>query len=104
MSSGAQGTTPAPEGFCAWVMDGGGGAERVSPQAGLQANGDGKTVWFNIDFSDPIGREWLKKESGIPRPVVVAMLAEDSRPRVLEMDEGVLTILRGVNLNPGAQV
>jgi zinc transporter len=32
-----------------------------------------------------------------------ALLADESRPRVTEFDNGLLVALRGVNLNPGAE-
>ncbi|MDX1555930.1 MAG: zinc transporter ZntB, partial [Xanthomonadales bacterium] len=36
--------------------------------------------------------------------VVEALLSEESRPRTLESDDGILTVLRGVNTNPGQDV
>ncbi|MDT8320707.1 MAG: zinc transporter ZntB [Xanthomonadales bacterium] len=100
-------TNKAPivaEEFCAWILDGEGGARQVHPEAGLKACEAGQTVWFNVDFSDHAGRAWLETKSGIDDAITVAMLAEDSRPRVLETPDGILTILRGVNLNPGSPI
>ncbi len=47
-------------------------------------------------------QEWLHKSSGLEPLVVEALVAEDTRPRCSEIDDGLLIILRGVNLNPGA--
>lgn len=95
---------PVAEGFCAWILDGEGGARQIHPDAGLKASEAGQTVWFDVDFSDHACLTWLETKSGIAGAITVAMLAEDSRPRVLETPEGILTILRGVNLNPGSPV
>ena len=45
---------------------------------------------------------WLREESRLPDVVVDALLAEESRPRCMAVDDGVLLNLRGVNIYPGA--
>lgn len=59
--------------------------------------------WIHLDFTQQRARQWLLNESGLDRVVVEAMLEDDSRPRILEQHDGMLLILRGVNLNPGAR-
>lgn len=46
--------------------------------------------------------EWLE-ESGLERIVIEALTAEETRPRCTSYADGVILILRGVNLNPGAE-
>jgi zinc transporter len=60
--------------------------------------------WTHVNFTDADGAAWIQEKSGIPAIVAEAMLSEESRPRALHMDQGVLVILRGVNLNAGSEV
>ena len=60
--------------------------------------------WKHLDFSEDANADWIRQESGIPELVTAAMLDADTRPRTLVTDKGVLVILRGVNLNPGAEL
>ncbi len=64
---------------------------------------EGCVRWVHVDFSKPDGRDWLQQDSGIDETITEAMLQEDIRPRSLQTPAGILTILRGVNLNPGSQ-
>ena len=60
--------------------------------------------WKHLDFSDPADAQWIRQESGITEIVADALLEVDSRPRMLQTENGVLVILRGVNLNPDSQI
>jgi zinc transporter len=62
-----------------------------------------ETVWLHLNREDPAVAEWLKQESEIDPVICEALLAEETRPRVARSGEGLLVILRGVNLNPGAE-
>jgi zinc transporter len=90
-------------GVIAVRLDGKGGASAISPSAAVAASAD-TPVWINIDFSDPLAAEWAWNESGLDDSIVGAMLDTESRPRTLQHEDGVLTMLRGVNLNPGARL
>lgn len=57
--------------------------------------------WIHLDFSKAGGKDWLLTKSGIDPNVLEAMLDDDIRPRALQTIDGVMAILRGVNLNPG---
>ncbi len=60
-------------------------------------------AWVHLDATNPASREWLKKEiTYLDNIIVDALLAEETRPRILEFEEGALMILRGVNLNKDA--
>ncbi|MFO7582254.1 zinc transporter ZntB [Guyparkeria sp.] len=54
-----------------------------------------------MNWDDADDRAWLETESGVDELVADSLLAEDTRPRVVEHDNGLLLILRGVNLNAG---
>jgi zinc transporter len=84
-------------------LDGQGGASEVSPAEAVSGAGDAPT-WIHIDFSDPQAADWAWESSGLDDSIVSAMLDPESRPRTLQHRNGVLTMLRGVNLNPGARL
>ncbi|WP_372591225.1 zinc transporter ZntB [Guyparkeria sp.] len=54
-----------------------------------------------MNWDDADDRAWLETESGVDELVADSLLAEDTRPRVVEHDNGLLLIVRGVNLNAG---
>jgi len=60
--------------------------------------------WTHVNFSDPADAAWIRQQSGIAPIVAEAMLSDESRPRTLHADNGILVILRGVNLNAGSEV
>lgn len=59
-------------------------------------------AWMHLDRSSERAREWLRSRSGLDSLVVDALLAEETRPRVAPFGDGLVIILRGVNLNAGA--
>jgi zinc transporter len=56
-------------------------------------------LWLHLDSSEITTREWLKESSGIPNICQEALLAEDTRPRIVNSKEGLLINLRGLNFN-----
>lgn len=56
--------------------------------------------WFHIQRDLPGIDTWLAA-SGIPAPLIDAVLEEDTRPRFERNNDGFLLILRGVNLAEG---
>ena len=84
-------------------LDGSGGGASLgwdeiraaSPQAG-------GPLWLHLDYSAPRARSWLLEESGLDPVVAEALLADETRPRAVPGPDGMLVILRGVNLRPGA--
>ncbi|WP_258807217.1 CorA family divalent cation transporter [Pseudidiomarina sp. CB1] len=56
--------------------------------------------WFHIQRDLPGIEKWLLA-SGIPAPLIDAVLEEDTRPRFERNNDGFLLILRGVNLAEG---
>ena len=59
-------------------------------------------LWVHLDFSKPNAHKWIHDESGLEPAIADAMLVDDSRPRSLQHGNGILTVLRGVNTNPGS--
>jgi zinc transporter len=56
----------------------------------------------HLDRTHEEARAWLTGEAGLDAIVGEALLAEETRPRALSMGDALLVLLRGVNLNPGA--
>lgn len=84
------------------ILDGSGGATPIDPQDASRWNGEQPGVlWIHIDVDDPGSRTWLSERSGIESLVLDTLLAEETRPRSFSTSEGLLTVLRGVNTNPG---
>ncbi len=85
-----------------YVLDEDGGGRRIdwkevrkwSPEKGL--------LWLHLDYASERVRKWLTEESGLNPILCEALLAEETRPRILSSSDGLLLILRGVNCNPGA--
>jgi zinc transporter len=88
--------------FTACILTGEGGSKDISPDKIRDWKSEDNVLWLDINYSDPKAQSWLKEESGLPEFVIDALIAEDSRPRTSIFDHGILLILRGVNLNPGA--
>lgn len=61
---------------------------------------DDALAWVHLDANNPDSRRWLEREiTYLDKIILDALLAEETRPRIMEFDQGALLILRGVNLN-----
>lgn len=56
-------------------------------------------LWIHLERDDPTAARWLREQSGIDALVSLALLAEESRPRVEDVDDSLMVVLRGVNVN-----
>jgi zinc transporter len=72
----------------------------------LQRDG---TAWIHLDRNAPATERWLAERLKLPPLAVEALMDQETRPRVAVyppgkkgVPGGTLLILRGVNLNPGA--
>ncbi|MFT4623513.1 MAG: zinc transporter [Myxococcota bacterium] len=84
------------------TLDGAGGG-RVSTDEEVAADpASAPLLWVHVDFGQEAGRRWLEEHSGLSEILIEALLADEPRPRSLVMGDGLLVILRGVNLNAGS--
>lgn len=84
-------------------IKGNGFGEALMGQAVSDKIREDTLAWVHMDASHPQTREWLNHEIAYLDHIIIdALLAEETRPRVVEFDHGVLMILRGVNLNDNA--
>lgn len=58
-----------------------------------------KILWVHFDYTTQQAKDWITKRCK-DSVVSDALLAEDTRPRTMLLDDYVLLALRGVNLNP----
>lgn len=56
-------------------------------------------LWIHLERDDPTAAQWLREKSGIDPLVGLALLAQESRPRVEDVDDSLMVVLRGVNVN-----
>jgi len=89
---------------CGYLLDGKGGARQLAPEDIDTDFGPDKVVWLHFDFTHPRTRSWIQKQKDFNDHMAQAMLADDSRPRCMVDEHGVLTVLRGINLNPGSEM
>ncbi len=61
-------------------------------------------AWVHLDANNRRTKAWLEKEATyLDHLIIDALIAEETRPRIIEFDAGLLIILRSVNLNKGAE-
>lgn len=86
-----------------WCLDGNGGGTAIDWDGARSWKPTDGPLWLHLDRAAETCERWLTEESGLDSIVVDALLAEGTRPRATAMGNGLLVILRGVNLNPGAE-
>lgn len=87
----------------ACAIEGDGSGTLLSGEAISQTLRDDKLAWVHLDAHAPETRPWLEREiTYLDSLIIGALLAEETRPRLLEFGDGALLILRGVNLNENA--
>lgn len=90
--------------ICAYALNGDGSGTRLTEETLRSAGAEGKPAWVHLSARSASARKWLAQDAELPDSTLVdALLAEDTRPRMLPREEGLLMILRGVNLNENAE-
>lgn len=88
--------------ICAVILDGKGGGTEIAWPEIESWSADQGLLWVHLDRTGARAKDWLRQKSGIDPVICQTMLQEEVRPRVLTVGEAMLVVLRGVNLNPGA--
>ena len=84
----------------AFVFDGVGGGRRLGWEEVRAPQPEQGIVWVHLDYSHANSKRWLEQDAGLSELVFSALEAEETRPRAMLVDGGLLLTLRGVNLNP----
>ncbi len=85
----------------ALLIDGQGGAESIieNPYDRLEkASND--LIWFHFDYTTNDSVKWLMNQQFLDDVSKNFLLTEDTRPRVLTINNALLLAMRGVNSNP----
>ena len=77
------------------------GGEAVDWKAISNWNPSQGLLWIHLDLKIDETRVWLENKSGLHLITRESLLDQDTRPRNIVSDDGLLLILRGVNCNPG---
>ncbi len=89
--------------ICAFLLDGKGGGKPLGWDEIYDWKPGKGTLWLHVDYTGPDSRRWLDEASGIDEITREALLAHDPRPRSVADDKQLLLIVRGVNMNQGAE-
>ncbi|MCH2546591.1 MAG: zinc transporter ZntB [Alphaproteobacteria bacterium] len=86
-----------------YAFDGMGGATALDKKDVSKYLEADSLAWVHMRSDHSDTRPWLEKELEYLDDIVLdALLADETRPRIMEHRDGVLMILRGVNLNENA--
>lgn len=85
------------------LCDGAGGARRLELDEVPSRTEAPTWSWLHLDHADAAHRQWLRERSGLDEVQCSALLEEETRPRLVLHGANLMLILRGVNLNPGAE-
>ncbi|MGM0642234.1 MAG: zinc transporter ZntB [Thermodesulfobacteriota bacterium] len=90
---------------CVAVSDitGDGHAEPVDPER-LGEEHEKTVRWIHLDGEYGASADWLEENTKLDPLVIESLTVEDARPRSYVKEKGLLLVLRGVNLNPGADL
>jgi zinc transporter len=87
----------------ALAFNGEGGASPIEDENLVKMLSSDTLTWVHLDASKSNASSWFTNHATeLDSLIVEALLAEETRPRLLEHEDGVLLILRGVNLNLNA--
>lgn len=86
--------------FFSYAFDGAGNAHKLrNAEVAQELKNDG-LAWIHLDGNSALSKKWLKREvSYLDHLIIDALFAEETRPRIIEFEKGLLIILRGINLD-----
>ena len=88
--------------ICAYTFDASGRAVAIDGRALESPTTTAGWLWIHLDRTNRETEHWLRDSAGLEPLVIEALLEEETRPRCVSIGDGLLVILRGVNLNVGA--
>ena len=89
----------------AYGLNGDGTGEALSGKAISEGLKEDRLAWVHLDARHDATEKWLATELDYLDPFIVsALTADETRPRMTQVETGAIIILRGVNLNSGADI
>jgi zinc transporter len=82
--------------FCC-LLDGRGGQHSLLWDDVHRWRSEDGPIWIHLERDHPMAQEWIRRFSGIEPVIGEALIAEESRPRVATVGEGLLIVLRGIS-------
>lgn len=89
-------------GFVYWFKEAGPQKAIVTRKVLKGTKEENPPFWIHVTEPNDAVYQLLRKNKDIPNSIVENLLAEETRPRSLVLEDGLMLILRGVNLTPGA--
>lgn len=86
-----------------FLLDGEGGGKQLTWDEIEQWQPSDGLLWVHCDYSSTKSKSWLSKKSGLDRLTVAALTLDESRPRSVISNDGLLLFIRSVNSNPGQE-
>jgi zinc transporter len=86
-----------------FLLDGHGSGRQIDWQGVRDWRPEDGYLWLHLDRTAPETIAWLRSEAGVDPLICEALLAEETRPRSVVINDGILMFLRGVNLTPGSE-
>jgi zinc transporter len=84
-----------------YLLDGRGGGKTLEEPEIENWNAGQGLLWVHLDSRQAAARSWLSQKSGLKPLTCESLLDQETRPRSILTEDGLLLILRGVNCNPG---
>lgn len=95
-------TRDTPISFACEILGDGAGREIFGEEVS-HLLADARLAWAHLNANHADTAAWLASQiSNLDDIVIEALLAEETRPRFVPVNDGVLLTLRGVNLNANA--
>jgi zinc transporter len=87
----------------ALVLDGRGGGEALDWEGIERWRPEHGPLWIHLDYAAADAEAWLGMRSGLDPVIRESLLDKDPRPRALAVADALLLVIRGINLNQGAE-
>jgi zinc transporter len=87
----------------ALVLDGRGGGEALDWDGVERWRPEHGVLWIHLDYAATDAEAWLGMRSGLDAVTRESLLDKDPRPRALPVGDALLLVIRGINLNQGAE-
>ncbi len=87
------------------VLDGAGGCRKIGwdEACAWRPEKPGEVLWLHLDRTVDGVEDFLEKTLALSEATREALLSNETRPRAFREGEGLVTMLRGINFNPGAE-